>query len=136
MVKSIIAVILAVLLAGVIVAAVEFLGMQMFSVPAELDPNNREAMAQAMSSMPTGVFVFLLLAYAVGAFAGGWLAARLAPRRPLLHAMILGGLLLAAGVMNFVSIPHPLWVTILGLLVFLPMAWLGASLARPRSAAA
>ena len=135
MVKSIIAVVLAVLLAGVVIAAVQLVNTQIFPLPPGVDFNDREAMSRAVSSMPAGGFVLLLLSYTLGALAGGWLAARMAPRRPLLHAMIVGVLLLAAGVMNFVSIPHPLWVTVLGLLIFLPMAWLGASLARPRSAA-
>ena len=135
MVKSIIAVVLAVLLAGVVIAAVQLVNTQIFPLPPGVAFNDREAMSRAVSSMPTGGFVLLLLSYTLGALAGGWLAARMAPRRPLLHAMIVGVLLLAAGVMNFVSIPHPLWVTVLGLLIFLPMAWLGASLARPRSAA-
>lgn len=135
MVKSIIAVVLAVLLAGVVIAAVQLVNTQIFPLPPGVDFNDREAMSRAVSSMPTGGFVLLLLSYTLGALAGGWLAARMAPRRPLLHAMIVGVLLLAAGVMNFVSIPHPLWVTVVGLLIFLPMAWLGASLARPRSAA-
>ena len=135
MVKSIIAVVLAVLLAGVVIAAVQLLNTQIFPLPPGVDFNDREAMSRAVSSMPTGGFVLLLLSYTLGALAGGWLAARMAPRRPLLHAMIVGVLLLAAGVMNFVSIPHPLWVTVLGLLIFLPMSWLGASRARPRAAA-
>ena len=135
MVKSIIAVVLAVLLAGVVIAAVQFVNTQIFPLPPGVDFNDREAMSRAVSSMPTGGFVLLLLSYTLGALAGGWLAARMAPRRPLLHAMIVGVLLLAAGVMNFVSIPHPLWVTVLGLLIFLPMSWLGASRARPRAAA-
>ena len=135
MVKSIIAVVLAVLLAGVVIAAVQLVNTQIFPLPPGVDFNDREAMSRAVSSMPTGGFVLLLLSYTLGALAGGWLAARMAPRRPLLHAMIVGVLLLAAGVMNFVSIPHPLWVTVLGLLIFLPMSWLGASRARPRAAA-
>lgn len=135
MVKSIIAVVLAVLLAGVVIAVVQLVNTQIFPLPSGVDFNDREAMSRAVSSMPTGGFVLLLLSYTLGALAGGWLAARMAPRRPLLHAMIVGVVLLAAGVMNFVSIPHPLWVTVLGLLIFLPMAWLGASRARPRTAA-
>lgn len=135
MVKSIIAVVLAVLLAGVVIAVVQLVNTQIFPLPPGVDFNDREAMSRAVSSMPAGGFVLLLLSYTLGALAGGWLAARMAPRRPLLHAMIVGVLLLAAGVMNFVSIPHPLWVTVVGLLIFLPMAWLGASRARPRAAA-
>lgn len=135
MIKSIIAVVLAVLLAGVVIAVVQLVNTQIFPLPSGVDFNDRAAMSRAMGSMPTGGFVVLLLSYILGALAGGWLAARRAPGRPVLHAMIVGVLLLAAGVMNFVSIPHPLWVTVVGLLIFLPMAWLGASLARPRSAA-
>jgi predicted MFS family arabinose efflux permease len=84
-----------------------------------------------MADVPAGALLLVLLARGVGTFAGGWLAARLAPRAPLSHAMIVGLILLAAGVMNMVMLPHPLWFWFPGVALFLPAAYAGAKLAAP-----
>jgi hypothetical protein len=64
---------------------------------------------------------------------GCWLAARLAPARPMKHALVLGGIgavlslagLAAAVAMNM----SPLWYPALLVLESLPCAWLGGRLA-------
>lgn len=70
--------------------------------------------------------------------AGGYVAARLAPSAPLRHAMALGivGLVLSvAGVMFAVAKPElgPMWYPILLLVVALPCAWLGGTIATRRT---
>jgi hypothetical protein len=115
--------------------AVEALGQKVYPPPPGLDPSDPESIRAAMQDIPAGALVFVLLAWTVGSAAGGWVAARLAPRRPVLHGMIIGALLLAGGLANLVMIPHPLWFTIVGVAVFLPAACLGARLgARPAAA--
>jgi len=74
--------------------------------------------------------LFVLAAWAVGSFGGAAMAAFIARRAPIMHGLIVGGILLAAGVANLVAFPHPLWFTIVGVLEFLPMAWLGAATAK------
>ena len=43
-------------------------------------------------------------------------------------AITVGGILMGLGVFNLVTIPHPTWVVILALLVFLPFAYFGGKL--------
>jgi hypothetical protein len=69
--------------------------------------------------------------------AGGYIAARLAPRSPMRHALILGivGLVLGvAGVMVAVAKPElgPLWYPIALAVTGLPCAWLGGTIATRR----
>lgn len=75
----------------------------------------------------------LALAYrCVYAILGSWIAARLAPRRPMRHALILGGIgfvLGAAGAIVAVGQDlGPLWYPIALVVTALPCAWLGGRL--------
>jgi hypothetical protein len=76
-----------------------------------------------------GTFQVLLeSAYvAVFAIAGCWLAAWLAPSRPMRHALILGALGLAFNVMGTLMSwgQRPLWAVVLNLALTLPYAWIG-----------
>jgi hypothetical protein len=87
------------------------------------------ATGQAMTEMGDNL---LALSYRMvfGAF-GSYVAARLAPARPLLHALILGAALAILGVattwnMNLGS--H--WYPIALVVTALPMAWIGGLLGR------
>lgn len=65
---------------------------------------------------------------------GCWLTARLAPRRPMKHALILGAIgvvLSLAGVFAAMSAKlGPLWYPILLVVSSMPCAWLGGVLAQ------
>ena len=64
---------------------------------------------------------------AVYAVFGCWLTARLAPRRPMLHALVLGALGLALNVVGTVQRwDHaPAWYHALALALVMPYAWAG-----------
>lgn len=83
---------------------------------------------------------FLLFTQAyVLAFAvlGCWLTARLAPSRPMRHALILGALGLAFNVAGTAVLWHtaPAWYHVVALALVMPAAWLGGWL-RERQLAA
>ena len=68
--------------------------------------------------------------------AGGWLTARLAPSRPMRHALILGGIglvLCTAGLVAALTMDlGPVWYPLALLVVTLPCAWLGGRLHRTK----
>lgn len=131
--RSVLALLLGALLAGVLIMAVEFLGSTLYPLPAGMDPHDPESIKAAMAHLPIGSLLLVLLGWIVGTFAGAWLAARIADRAPIAHGLGLGALFLAAGIVNMLEIPHPLWFWVLGVAVFLPAAYVGARLAvRPR----
>lgn len=68
-------------------------------------------LADHIGGLPIGAFVAILVAYFLGAIGGGSVAGKIA--RGNQHAIIVTcGLLLMAGVMNLVNIPHPMWFNI------------------------
>jgi hypothetical protein len=131
--RSVLAVLAGAVVAVVLITAVQLLGHQTFPPPADLDLNDREAVAAAMAQA-SGALLSVLLAWAVGTIGGAWVAARVAGRSHLLHGLIVGALLLAGAVANMLSIPHPVWFWIVALLLFFPCASLGAMLAARRGA--
>jgi hypothetical protein len=82
---------------------------------------------------------FLALAYrCVYAVLGSTIAARLAPRHPMRHALVLGGigfvLSIAGAVAASMANLGPLWYPVALVLTALPCAWLGGALYRGRQA--
>jgi hypothetical protein len=74
------------------------------------------------------------LAWITGAFAGGFVAARLS--RKAVPACVVGGIVALSAIGNLMMIPHPSWFWIVAL-VLVPAVTLGAArLGAPRVAAA
>lgn len=78
----------------------------------------------------TGALVLALAYVAVYATAGSYLTARMAPSRPMLHALVLGVLGLLFNVAGAVATwgQVPAWYAVAGLLLTMPYAWLGGRL--------
>lgn len=115
------------------ITALEFISGKLFPLPAGLNINNREAMSGYVATLPLTAFCLLLLGLALGALAGGYMAARLAPSAPTTHALVIAVVLLLGSVMNLRAIHHPVWFAVanLALVVLLPL--LGARLAQARA---
>lgn len=103
---------------------------QAHPLPAGIDPADRAAFAAAVGQVPVAVLLQVLGAWAVGTFAGAWLAAQIAGRA--FYAILVGGVMMLAGMRMLTQAPHPLWFTVAGIGLFLPCAWLAGRLAAPR----
>lgn len=95
--------------------------------PAGFDASDHEALRAFASTMPSTALWIMLLAHAIGSFAGGWVVGRWTGA--VRTATIVALLMLAGGVWNLVDIPHPTWFWADGL-TYLPMAWLGFNMGR------
>ncbi len=76
--------------------------------------------------------VLLLVAYAVGAFAGGFAATKMAPRRGLMPALVVGQIALVLVLWNVVSSAQPVLIILAGLLIPIVAAWFGGKSAHAR----
>lgn len=77
--------------------------------------------------MSRGLFA-LAFAYRVGFdIGGGWLTARLAPNRPMLHAKVVGGIGLVLSTAGAVAMWHagPAWYSLGNIAIALPCPWFG-----------
>lgn len=76
-------------------------------------------------------FLSPFVAHAVPSLVGGLLAALIAATRKMTWALVVGGVHLLGGIAAAFMIPAPAWFVALDLLVaYIPMAWIGAKLAR------
>lgn len=112
--------------------ALESIGHVLYPPPAGLDPRNPDHLQMIVAVAPAGAMAMLVLGWTVGAFVGGWVAARIA--RHARAAAIAVALFVMAGVAGMiVMVPeHPKWVCTLGLLLPIPVALIAARLAGRR----
>ena len=123
-------------LAGLLAALLLIMGAEKFAhwlspLPGNLKLEDKLALANAMYKAPVTLYLALLAGYAVAAFAGGLAAALLSERNPTRNAVVVGCLLTIAGIANLASLPHVPWFWG-SLLVYIPLAWLGARLVTAR----
>jgi uncharacterized protein (DUF983 family) len=84
--------------------------------------------------MPGAAWILVFAAHLAQAFVGGWVAARLGASKPMLLAMIVGVLSMAAGVMNAIQLATPMW-TWIEMPFYLVVAWLAGRMEVKRRAA-
>jgi hypothetical protein len=93
---------------------------------------DREQIRVLFAKAPIGALLVVIVGWILGGIAGGWTTGRLAARSTLTHGLVLGVLLTLAGVANNLMLPPPLWFWVASLVVFMPAAYFGASLAPRR----
>ncbi len=124
-----------VLVAFALVWLVEAIGHAIYPPPDELDFGNTDVMRAYIDTLPLGALLTVAIAWFAGSCGGTFAACKLGSARPLVYALIVGGLMLAGAIFNLVVIPHPHWFSALGIVGILAGAWLGMRLAGGESEA-
>jgi hypothetical protein len=130
MLRSILAVLAGLVIALVTIWLFQFASMHAFPPQPGIDVRDPTQLAR----MPSAALALALAGWIVGALDGG-LVAGLVARKPLPAAIV--GTLLALGAMMVVTmVPHPMWMSLAGVLLPVPAALFGARLVRGRGKAA
>ena len=103
--------------------------------PKDIDMSNKQNLVEFMSHVPVSAFLAMLTGYMAGAFLGGLVATLISGREFLRPAMVVGIILTISNIFNQMEIPHPLWFTVVSTLVYIPMAWCGYRILRPKVSA-
>ncbi len=127
--KNIVAGIVGVIVAIALVWLIEMIGHSVYPPPPDLDYANADAMRAHIATLPIGAFLFVGGAWFIATLAGTLLACKIGSAKPVVFAMIVGGLMLVATAANLIMIPHPLWFSIIGVAGIIVAAWLGMTLA-------
>lgn len=126
--KNILAVILGWLIGSVVNMAIVMLGHTVLPIDG-VNPNDMDALVNAMLTLEAKYFIFPFLAHALGTFAGTTFAGWMAASYKLTFAFIVGGLFLLGGIAANYMIPGPTWFAITDIvLAYIPMAWIGGKL--------
>lgn len=97
-----------------VILGVELVG-QLIYPTGEVDMASSEAVGAMIASLPTGALLFVVLAWFLGALAGGGAAVLISGRR--WAAWLIGGLVALSGVANILMYPHPAWMQIAAVIV-------------------
>ena len=127
--RSILAVIVGLVAASLAVLLIETAAHWMLPTPPGMDVTSRESMATAMQNLPVASLLAILVAWALGSFVGGWVAASIARSHQTRCAIIVAILIILSGIANMLMIPHPIWIWIGGIVLPIPCAMAGAQLA-------
>lgn len=84
----------------------------LFPMPAGVTFEDAPGFAAYVASLPPVAFLVVIAAHVGQAALGAWVAARLAARRPLIPALVIGALTAVACVMNLLQLPGPAWMSI------------------------
>jgi hypothetical protein len=112
MFRNLAAIVIGVITAFVTVMLVDKIGHTIYPPPAGLDFTNPDAIRPYLATLPIGAFLFILASAVVAAFAGTLIACFIGTARPGTFGAVVGGIVLAASVANFIAIPHPLWLSL------------------------
>jgi hypothetical protein len=133
--RTILGILAGMVTAWVVIMACQFASGLLYPPPPGMDLRQPEQLAAFIAQAPPAAMAIVVASWVLGAGMGGWVAAKIARAHPLFAALLIGLLVLAGVVANNTMIPHPTWMTALGVLLPVPAAWLGARMARPRVAA-
>jgi hypothetical protein len=124
--RSIAAVVIGVIAALVIITLAQMLTVRLYPMTAGVNPQDQSAMIAWIQQLPAAALVIVLCGWALGAFVGGFISGKFDRAAWARQAVVIGILLLAAGVWNMTQIPYPIWMWVGAFVVFVPAAWAGA----------
>src|SRR5689334_23243998 len=127
--RSISAILIGFITGFVVIVGCEYANLRMFPLSEAVNPADPASLNAAMAAMPAKAMILVLVGWAIGTFGASFVATRLAPQFKSLHGMIMGLIFLGGAIMNMREFHHPLWFWIVGILIFLPAAYIGSSLA-------
>lgn len=128
--RTAVGVVAGIVVAWLMITLSQLLSAALYPPPPGTDLTDPAALADFINTAPVTAMACVIAGYALAALSGGWVAARISRRHPRLAALIVGALVLLGVILNYTMIPHPTWMLVSGVLLPVPMAWLGTRLAR------
>ncbi|MEZ5944050.1 MAG: hypothetical protein R3C18_21880 [Planctomycetaceae bacterium] len=107
--RSIGAVVLSLIMAMVLLIAVEGFSAIVHPLPPGVDPSDIEACKAHVANYPGWVLAVVVPMWAATAFLSCWIATRLGAGRHPAHGIGVGALLFAAVTFNLLMLPYPIW---------------------------
>ncbi len=111
--------VLAGLVVGILVIFLsQAIEMLIFPPPVNFDPNDPIQLKELMEKAPPTSLALVLIGYFLGAFVGGLIATVVVKGQSWVPALIVGAVLTVLGLINLLAIPHPIWFTMSGLIIY------------------
>ena len=123
MIRNVAAIIGGIAIAFLTVMLVDMLNHSIYPPPPGLDFTDPDAIRPYLDTLPIGAFLLIMASSMVAAFVGTLVAIYVGTIQPRNCAIIVGGMVFAATVANFIAIPHPMWLAVATLLGVVVSAW-------------
>lgn len=117
------------LVAFAVIVIFEYSNSIIFPFPDGFDMTNMESVRMFTQSLPWNAYILVWLGWVSGSLIAGWLSITLSKSSSMVSPLIIGSTLTIVGLINNVMLGAPLWVTILGLFLFIPPALGGWAIA-------
>ena len=127
--------ILGIAVAVALVWVVEKIGHSIYPPPADLDTGDTDVMRAYVDTLPLGALLSVAVAWFIGSVGGTFAACKVGTARPLVYALVVGGMMFAGAAFNLLIIPHPMWFSILGVVGIFVGTWVGMNVGSRRAAA-
>jgi hypothetical protein len=118
------------LVAMAVIVGFESLNLLLHPLPPGIDLSDPAAMKAFAAAAPAGALLVVLAGYVAGTFAGVFVAAKVS--RSAIAGAVVALLLVAGGIVNMLTIPHPVWFWAASLVAYVVMAWAAIVAARTR----
>ena len=102
----------------------EALSHALYPPPPNIDLNNIDQLKELMNQVPAMALIIVLLCAFIGSLVGG-LIASIISKKDVKAALLVGAVFTVLGGINLIAIPHPVWFTVFGLIVYLLGAYCG-----------
>ena len=117
--RKILAVGIALIVTSTVVGMMQQLGHYLYPLPEGLDPKNPEHLKKYQETAPLMAVFFVIISYAAGALAGGFVSTLIANDHKKIYAIIVGIFFLSTSIYMMTIIPSPIWFWVCGILVWL-----------------
>ncbi len=127
--RSAVAIIAGFICGFIVVSIIQAISSAIYAPPAGFDYNDPTALEEYVATLPVTAFILVLVSHALGAFVAAFVCSAIVRRSWFAASLFFGVFFTAAGIMNLVLIPHPIWFAVLDLVAYIPAALLGGKLA-------
>ena len=128
MIRRLLSVIAGIAIGVITIIILESVSHFMYPPPDDIYFENPDRLKSIMADAPIGSLILVIVAYALGAMAGGFTTCLMANRSKKVLALTTGLILMVFGILNMIMIPHPWWFWLMSLPVYMPMACAGYGL--------
>jgi hypothetical protein len=125
MVRNILGVIAGFITGGIFVTLFEWIGHQIYPIPANINPSDMASLGEYVKNAPLGALISVIVAQSMGSFFGGLVTGLITIAKNV-TAWIYAVLALIMAGLNAFLIPHPVWFVVISLLLPIPLALLGS----------
>jgi hypothetical protein len=128
--RNILAVVVGLVLGSIVNMSLIMISGSIIAPPEGADVTTMEGLKASMHLFEPKHFLFPFLAHALGTLVGAWIACMITTSSKMRAALIISCAFLVGGIANVVSLPSPVWFSVLDIVgAYIPMGYIGYRLA-------